>query len=299
MPIQALTTIILTFNSEETIAQVVHSCEGLATRILVVDSFSTDATVSIARSMGCEIVQHGFENYSAQRNWSQEYIQPQPGEWFLHLDSDEVISPELAQSIRALKTGEPDDVDGYLVRRLSFFLGTPIRYGHINPSWHLRLFRADQGCCEDRLYDQHFLVSGPTRRLDGVLIDLQLVSLEKWTAAHNRWSTAEAREVARNQSQETAQGPALRSSLRGDIRMKKRWLKNNIWYRSPLFIRPLAFFLYSYFLRLGFLDGKNGLIYHFLQAFWFRFLVDAKIHESRIHESRIHDRRKEPDPRPS
>ena len=282
MPIQTLIVIILTFNSEETIAQVIHSCEDLATRILVVDSFSVDDTVSIARSLGCEVVQHGFENYSAQRNWSQEYVQSKPGDWLLHIDSDEVISPELARSIRTVKEGAADDVDGYLVRRLSFFLGTPIRYGHINPSWHLRLFRADRGCCEDRLYDQHFLVPGPTRRLNGLLIDLQLVSLEKWTAAHNRWSTAEAHEAARDQTQETAQGATLRGSLRGDIRMKKRWLKNNIWYRSPLFIRPLAFFLYSYFLRLGFLDGRNGLIYHFLQAFWFRFLVDAKIYESRI-----------------
>ena len=293
MPIQTLTAIILTFNSEETITQVVQSCEGLATRILVVDSFSTDETVSIARSLGCEIVQHAFENYSAQRNWSQKYVQPQPEEWFLHVDSDEVISPELAQSIRAVKSGPSESVDGYLVRRLSYFLGTPIRYGHINPSWHLRLFRADKGCCEDRLYDQHFLVPGATRRLDGLLIDLQVVSLEKWTAAHNRWSTAEAREVARDQSQETGQGATLSGSLRGDIRMKKRWLKNNIWYRSPLFIRPLFFFLYSYFLRLGFLDGKNGLIYHFLQAFWFRFLVDAK-----IYESSIQDRRKKSDLHP-
>ena len=282
MPIQTLIAVILTFNSEETITKVIHSCEGLATRIVVVDSFSTDDTVPIARSLGCEIVQHAFENYSAQRNWSQEYVRPQPGDWFLHVDSDEVISPELAQSIRAVKLGTADDVDGYLVRRLSFFLGTPIRHGHINPSWHLRLFRADKGRCEDRLYDQHFLVPGATRRLDGLLIDLQLVSLEKWTAAHNRWSTAEALEVARSQAQGGRHGRTLSASLRGDIRMKKRWLKNNIWYRSPLLLRPLAFFLYSYFIRLGFLDGKNGLIYHFLQAFWFRFLVDAKIHEGGV-----------------
>ena len=285
MPIQTLTAIILTFNSAETIARVIRSCESLATRIVVVDSFSTDDTVTIARSMGCEVVQHGFENYSAQRNWSQEYVGSGPGDWLLHVDSDEVVSPELARSILAAKAEDAGDVDGYLVRRLSFFLGTPIRHGHINPSWHLRLFRADKGCCEDRLYDQHFLVPGPTRRLDGVLLDLQLVSLEKWTAAHNGWSTAEAREYARDQSLETSRGLTLSGSLRGDIRMKKRWLKNNIWYRSPLFLRPLAFFLYSYFLRLGFLDGRNGLIYHFLQAFWFRFLVDAKIHESRLRAS--------------
>jgi glycosyltransferase involved in cell wall biosynthesis len=282
MPIQSIVAVILTFNSEDTILQVINSCRGLASRVLVVDSFSTDDTVSLARSLGCEVVQHAFENYSVQRNWAQSHAQPQPGDWFLHLDSDEVLSPELAQSIRKVKAEHTGDVNGYLVRRLSYFLGSPIRHGHINPSWHLRLFSADKGCCEDRLYDQHFLVTGPTRRLSGLLFDLQLVSLEKWTASHNHWSTAEALEASKGRSKDVDRGARLSGNLRGDIRMKKRWLKNNIWYRCPLLIRSLVFFLYSYFLRLGFLDGKNGLIYHFLQAFWFRFLVDAKIYESNL-----------------
>jgi hypothetical protein len=160
----------------------------------------------------------------------------------------------------------------------------PIRYGHINPSWHLRLFRAGKGACEDRLYDQHFVVPGKTQALQGLLLDKQVTTLERWTAAHNRWSTAEAQEVFAAMAQAESGGNLLQASLRGDIRMKKRWLKNRIWYRCPLFIRPLLFFLYSYLLRLGFLDGRAGLVYHVLQAFWFRFLVDAKILEMRLHQ---------------
>jgi len=281
MPSPSLTTIILTFNSAASLAQVVHSCRELPTRVLVVDSGSTDGTVDLAHSLGCEVIAHPFENYSRQRNWAQQHASLAPGDWVLHLDSDEVLSPELAASIRqALSAPPPPGVDGFLVRRLSYFLGQPIRYGHINPSWHRRLFRAGQGACEDRLYDQHFLVPGKTQKLDGLLLDLQLTSLEAWTASHNRWSTAEAREVTQEQRRDGSTR-TLPATLRGDIRMKKRWLKNNIWYRAPLLARPLAFFLYSYFLRLGFLDGKVGLVYHFLQAFWFRFLVDAKIMELR------------------
>jgi glycosyltransferase involved in cell wall biosynthesis len=271
-----LTVIILTFNSEASLAQVVDSCRTLARRILVVDSFSTDGTVELARSRGCEVVQHPFENYSQQRNWAQQYADLAPGEWVLHLDSDEVLSPPLAANINRL-VPEPG-VDGYLMRRLSYFLGRPIRFGHINPSWHLRLYRADRGCCEERLYDQHFIVPGPTRRLEGLLLDLQLTTLEKWTAAHNRWSTAEAQEVIARRTAERT----LKASLVGDPRMRKRWLKNNVWYRSPLLLRAFVFFLYSYFLRLGFLDGQAGLIYHVLQAFWFRYLVDAKIIELQL-----------------
>jgi glycosyltransferase involved in cell wall biosynthesis len=276
-------TIILTFNSAASLEQVVHSCQPISDRVLVVDSFSTDGTVELARSLGCEVAQHPFENYSQQRNWAQQEAGLGPDDWVLHLDSDEVLSPELAESIRQAVQADRTDVDGFLMRRLSYFLGKPIRYGHINPSWHLRLFRAGKGFCEDRLYDQHYVVPGKTARLGGLLLDLQLTTLEKWTAAHNRWSTAEAREVADQIARAQAPGPnTLRGSLTGDIRMKKRWLKNNVWYRSPLLVRPFFYFFYSYFLRLGFLDGKVGLVYHLLQAFWFRFLVDAKIMERRM-----------------
>jgi glycosyltransferase involved in cell wall biosynthesis len=271
---QNLTVIILTFNSEASLAQVVKSCQALASRILVVDSFSTDTTPNLAADLGCEVVQHPFENYSIQRNWAQTYACLGEQDWVLHLDSDEVLSDALAQSIDQLTTSP--EVNGYLMRRLSYFLGKPIRFGQINPSWHLRLFRATQGFCEDRLYDQHFVASGKINKLDGLLLDLQLTTLEKWTAAHNRWSTAEALEVCSRSISSERQLPA---SLFGDLRMQKRWLKNKFWYRSPLLLRAFVYFFYSYFFRLGFLDGKVGLIYHVLQSFWFRYLVDAKIIE--------------------
>ena len=277
--------IILTFNSEATIARVIESCQSLVSRILVVDSYSSDRTLDIVHSYQCEVVQHPFENYSAQRNWAQTHAQLDDGDWVLHLDSDEVISNELASGIRELQANGPDpSLDGYLVQRLSFFLGKPIRYGHINPSWHLRLFRSDRGQCEERLYDQHYIVPGKTQKLKGKLLDLQLVAIEKWTATHNRWSTAEAAEIARVRAREAASSNTLKASLTGDIRMKKRWLKNNIWYKSPLLLRPFLFFVYSYVFRLGFLDGRHGLIYHVLQAFWFRFLVDAKLVEMQMQQ---------------
>jgi glycosyltransferase involved in cell wall biosynthesis len=277
-----VTTIILTFNSEVSVGQVVESCRALSKRVLVVDSYSTDRTLEIARDLGCEIVQHEFINYSAQRNWAQSYAELEPQEWVLHLDSDEVLSPELAESMQRVVAKDDAEVRGYLVRRLSYFLGHPIRYGSLNPSWHLRLYRAADGQCEDRLYDQHYIVSGKTERLNGPLLDLQLVSIEKWTAAHNRWSTAEAEEARRQmQSINNPEEGVLPANLMGDIRMKKRWLKNNLWYKSPLFLRAFIFFFYSYVIRLGFLDGKVGLVYHVLQSFWFRFLVDAKILEQR------------------
>lgn len=275
-----LTVIILTLNAQESLPKVVESVRGIANRILVVDSFSTDTTVTWAQANGCEVVQHPFEHYAAQRNWAQAHAALAPDAWVLHLDADEVVSPELAASIaRTLK--EPA-FDGYLMRRLTYFLGRPIRYGHMNPNWHLRLYRAGKGACENRMYDQHFVMEGKTGRLDGVMHDLQLVSIERWTASHNRWSTAEAQEILQAEQGDNQ----LTASLAGDPRQRKRWLKNRLYYKAPTLIRPYLFFFYNYIIKLGILDGRVGFIYHTLHAFWFRFLVDAKLHELRLERER-------------
>lgn len=284
-----LTAILLTFNSEASIGHVLDSLRPLGCRVLVVDSYSSDHTVAICESKGCEVLQHPFEDYGSQRRWAQEQAGLSPEDWVLHLDSDEVLSEELAQSILTALGSASDSVEtnhpvGYLMRRLHHFWGKPIRYGHMNPSWHLRLFRAGRGQCEDRLYDQHFVCDGPTAKLSGLLLDYQMVDLERWTATHNRWSTAEAMEVLRGMNRHTVTERVLQPDLRGDTRQRKRWVKQRVWYRMPLLVRPFLFFFYSYVVKLGFLDGRTGLVYHLLQAFWFRFLVDAKVLEKRLLE---------------
>jgi glycosyltransferase involved in cell wall biosynthesis len=277
-----LTAIILTFDSEQTIKTVVDSCRPVAHRILVVDSFSKDRTVELARELGCEVIQHSFENYSAQRNWAQTHAALKDDDWVLHLDSDEALSSELQASVREALV-DPQGADGFLVRRQTFFMGKPIRYGHTNPSWHLRLFRASKGRCEDRLYDQHFLTDGPARQLAGILFDYQKISLERWTQTHNRWSTLEAQELL--QDMRSAGGDTLRADLHGDPRMRKRWYKNRLYYRSPPLLRAFGLFFYCYIIRMGFLDGRTGFIYHVLQAFWFRFLVDAKLEQALLEDA--------------
>ena len=277
--------VVLTFNSEESLRLVVESCRPLAPRVVVVDSGSTDGTLAIAVGLGCEILHHPFENYARQRNWAQEAIGAVEG-WYLHLDADEVLTPELCAGMRVVLESPAPEFDGYLMRRAPFFMGHRIRHGVIASTFHLRLYRVGKGRCEDRLYDQHYILDGPAGRLKGDLLDLQITTVERWTAAHNRWSSAEAEEVWTSHMSPEAQEATgtLTESLRGDMRMRKRWLKNRVWYRMPLLLRPFLFFFYSYVLRLGFLDGRAGLAYHVLQAFWFRFLIDAKLLERKIAE---------------
>jgi len=276
-----VTAIILTFNSEATIERVIESCQPCTQRILVVDSFSSDRTLQIAAKLGCEVVQHEFINYSVQRNWAQDYLRLKDDHWVLHLDSDETLSPELAQSIKELFSNKEIPKEGYLIRKKFCFMGKPIRFGSLNPSWHLRLYRGSKGKCEEREYDQHFLVDGEVGKLKGVIYDLQEVNLERWTFWHNKWSTAEAQEVIHSREKSFDGNRLLLPGRLGpDPRMRKRWAKNRLYYRLPPLFRAFLFFIYSYVFRLGFLDGKVGLIYHVLQSFWFRFLVDAKIAEN-------------------
>jgi hypothetical protein len=146
----------------------------------------------------------------------------------------------------------------------------------MSPTWHLRLFRTGIGRCEDRKYDQHFLLkAGTTAILPGAMIDDIRMSLSEWTARHNRWADGEVAELSAKES-----SGRVKPNAYGNPIERKRFLRER-YNRLPLFIRPFALFMYRYFFRLGFLDGTEGLIFWVLQTFWFRFLVDAKLWEQR------------------
>ncbi len=269
-----ITLVVVVQDAENTIARCLLSAKALVTSTLVVDSFSSDNTPSIARSEGAQVLQRPFVNYSDQRNWASSQV-PSETEWILHLDSDEYLTPELASEISSRVAKAHDDIAGFLMRRRMVFLGRPMRFGGLSATWHLRLYRVGRGECEDRRYDQHFVALGATRRLDGFFVDDNRSPLEQWTSRHNRWSSAEADEILNP----SPQGRRVTPTLKGSPINRKRWLKDRAWTRLPLLLRPFAYFTYRYVLCLGFLDGREGLIFHVLQAFWFRFLVDSKIYE--------------------
>ena len=265
--------ILLTFNSEDTIGTTLEQARRVAVEIFVVDSGSTDDTLELARRAGATAVQHPFEHYGAQRNWAIDNL-PVSNPWQLHLDADEWMDEALVSAILGL----PDNPEhsGYFLPRYVRFLGRVLRHGGMSPTWHLRLFRTGVGRCEERRYDQHFLVlSGTTGQLPGAMIDDNRMPLTEWTARHNRWADNEVAELG---SEETA--GRLAPDARGNPAQRKRYLRER-YNRLPLFLRPFALFFYRYFFRLGLLDGTEGFIYWVLQTFWFRFLVDAKIWEKR------------------
>jgi glycosyltransferase involved in cell wall biosynthesis len=264
--------VVLTFNSSTVIEGTIRAAQQVSRNILVVDSFSTDNTRERAEAMGCRVVTRAFKHYADQRNWAiQEHGNAFP--WQLHLDADEALDARAIASVRAALEN-PGSHSGFLLKRLTYFMNKPLRFAGEN-SWHMRLFRSGHGACEDRLYDQHFTCTGPVTRLEGLLHDRNVGTISEWTARHNRWSDLEARELLRPQDMPGK----LEAELSSDPR-KRRRLYKGVYYKAPPGLRACAYFVFRYVVMLGFLDGRVGFYYNFLQAFWFRMLVDAKLAEA-------------------
>ena len=278
LPISA---IVLTHNEEANLDACLRSLAGWAGEIWVVDSGSTDGTLEVARRHTDKIAGHPVENYARQRNWAAERL-PLAHEWLFHIDADERATPELAASIaRLFAAGPPREIDGAMCSRRTVFMGRPILHGGHYPVYHLRLLRRGRGRCEDRLYDQHFLADGPTARLAGDLLDVITADLTVWTQRHARWAELEAREQLEAERGGAAPGRRqVAATLSGTPIERRRWLRAS-YGRAPLFARAFGYFFLRYVLRRGFLDGPEGLIFHFLQGCWYRFLVDAKLFELR------------------
>ena len=277
----SISVIILTFNSADSIKATLESAALVSDDIHVVDSFSTDDTSVIARSFDINFVQRPFENYGAQRNWAIGNLNLKY-DWELHLDADERLGDDLANEINRIKPvlarpgGGVGAVDGYYIPRLVHFMGRPIRHGGMYPIWHMRLFRHGKGQCENRRYDQHFVVQGRTARIPHPMMDDIRMPLGEWVTRHAHWADAEAEEILNPGKAGVIAGRFLGSPVE-----RKRFLRG-FYNHQPLFLRAFLLFFYRYILRLGFLDGRHGLIFFVLQTFWFRFLVDAKIYERRL-----------------
>ena len=273
-----LSVIILTSNEEVNLPFALASLRGLDAQIFVVDSGSTDRTLAIARVAGCHVVEHPFENYALQRNWAFDQL-PIRAPWTLCLDADERLTPELVAEIAATVPRRDSPYDGYMLRKRTIFMGRWIKHGGQYPAWHLRLFRSGRGRCEDRLYDQHFVVRGSVGRLDNDYVDVITSDLGTFIARHNRWAELEAREILAASGTAAPPQAAVTAQLTGTAIERRRFLRTRVYQPFPLFVRPFLFWFYGYVLRGGFLDGVEGLIFHTLQRFWFRFLIDAKIWE--------------------
>jgi len=274
-----ISVIVLTHNEETHISPCLTSVIPWAGEVNVVDSGSTDRTLEIVSQFTNKVFFHPFSNYSNQRNWAQSNLALRY-DWVFHIDSDERVSFELAAKLRQFFEKRPNDhyIMGILIRRRIEFMGRHIRHGGIYPTYHCRIFHRDKGRCEDRDYDQHFIVTGPTIKIEADLIESTAASLFSWTARHNRWAQMEVTNLMQKASYQGRH--QVSPKLLGSPIERRRWLRN-YYEKGPLFIRAFLYFFVRYIFRGGFLDGIPGLVYHVLHGFWFRFYIDACYYEKR------------------
>jgi glycosyltransferase involved in cell wall biosynthesis len=272
-----LTAVILTFNEAQHLARCIARLSGIVRNVVVVDCFSTDATVQIAQAHGARVIQRKWVNYATQFNWALTQLEADT-EWVLRIDADEVLTPELVNEIKVRLPTVGPEVNGVYCGRRMTFQGRLIRYGGLFPIRVLRLFRHGQGECENRWMDEHIKVVGPTVDFKGEIVDDNLNPLTWWTDKHNQYSSREVVDLL-NLQHHFRPHDSVANLLGGKQAGVKRWVKEVVYARLPGGFRAFTYFIYRYVIRMGFLDGKAGTAFHFLQGFWYRYLVDAKLAE--------------------
>ena len=274
----SIAVIILTLNEEIHIERCIRSAKAVTDEIIVVDSFSTDHTCEKARELGAVVYQHQFVNYAKQFNWALANCEIK-AQWIWRLDADEYIEAPLAE--KALQTLETisEDVNGIFVNKKIVFMGKPLLHGGWYPVQLLKIIRKGFGACEDKWMDEHLVIfSGKTISIDADQTDDNLKDLTEWSHKHVDYATREAIDTLLTEYNLLHSKDLVEPKFWGTHTERKRWLKMK-YAKTPLFVRPFVNFFIRYILKAGFLDGKRGFIWHFMQGYWYRMLVDCKIFE--------------------
>ncbi|MBV9303342.1 MAG: glycosyltransferase family 2 protein [Acidobacteriaceae bacterium] len=259
-----------------------------ADQVIIVDSFSTDNTVAIAKQFGAEVIQFEYKGgWPKKRQWAIDTY-PFRNKWLLLLDADEILTPgiknEITQAIRR------DDISGYYLRYEILFLSKRLRFGD-TALWKLWLFRLGEGKFERRLESQddsmcdmevheHVIVNGRTAKLKHAIEHVNVNSLYRYIEKHNQYSNWESRVFLEGSADQ------LQPTLFGNQAQRRRFLKS-AGMRSSLC--PLFIFLYKYLVRFGWLDGKAGFYYCAFQAIQVLH-VQAKIHEAKLAKTTVHNK---------
>jgi hypothetical protein len=233
----------------------------------------------MAEQMGAKVYRNPWKNYATQFNFGV-YQCPIQSEWIWRIDADEFLEGNIGLAVKDAVSRCNADVNGVYVRKRIDFMGRPLLHGGWYPSYHLKVFRKGHGDCENRWMDEHIRIfDGTTITIkEGNQVDANLNDLTWWTEKHNGYATREMVDMLMMEYGMDAKAEEVIPKFFGTEEQRKRWLKIK-YVKAPLFVRPFINFFLRYVLKAGFLDGKEGFIWHILQGFWYRMLVDAKIYE--------------------
>jgi glycosyltransferase involved in cell wall biosynthesis len=273
-----ITAIVLCYNESKNIRHCLESVHGFCDTYIV-DSGSTDDTLDICREFTSNIFGHKYRNHASQWQWALTNL-PIETDWILALDADFVVTPALKDEVGRRLPDIVDGVDGIYVRHRYIFGGGPIRYGGTKRFW-LRIVRTKEARADfSDLVDFRFIVAGKTLRFNSSVIEYNRYDddISVWIKKQDMFSIrlAVEEELRRRRQLDWEKPPRFF----GNPDERIMWLRN-LWLSLPLFVRPFIYFFYRYILMIGFLDGRAGFLYHFLQGWWLRVLVDWKIMEIR------------------
>jgi exosortase/archaeosortase family protein len=271
--------IILTYNEEIHLPRLLQSVTALDAPIFILDSGSTDDTLSIAKKNNAEVLTHPFENHPKQWDFALNNFDIKTP-WVICLDADQVITPGLKQRLLTFKDENYADSNGIYFNRKNYFKGRWLKHGGYYPFYLLKMIRFGAGYSDlNENMDHRFIVGGKTEIWkNGHLLEENLKenNINFWIDKHNRYSDLVAiEEVERLQN---LRSQTLKPSLSGSPDERTAWFKQ-LWWKLPRYTRPALYFIYRMFFQLGILDGGTGILFHFLQAYWFRLIVDVKIDE--------------------
>ncbi len=267
-----ITVVVLTFNEELNLPAALDSVKGWASRVFVVDSFSTDRTVDIALDRaadGVQVVQHDFVNYAEQWRWALSKL-PIETSWVMKLDADERVTAELRKELDGLPAQQA--ADGYYIRWQMYFMDQPMRWGAFSSSSHLRVWRRGLARVEGRSVNEHLIVDGTTRQLSGRIEHRDFKSLSEWLEKHNRYASLEAREIYQGNL-----GGDVKPSLFGKPDQRR------LWFRRRFYCLPCRYLIYRLYLlvfKLGILDGKAGYQFAILHSNYLNW-INMKLNEAR------------------
>lgn len=271
--------IILTFNEEEHLPRLLQSIAGLHAPTFILDSGSTDQTLAIAQQYGALVKTNAFENHPKQWDFALKNFEITTP-WIIGLDADQIVTPELFKQLENFSNSDYANINGIYFNRKNYFKGKWIRFGGFYPKYLLKMFRTGIGFSDlNENMDHRFIVPGKTAIWKkGHILEENLKEnkISFWIAKHNRYSDLIAQEEIERLHKQREQ--TLKPNLFGNPDERNAWLKR-LWWKLPLGLRPFFYFSYRLIFKLGFLDGSTGILFHFLQAFWFRLIVDVKIKE--------------------
>ena len=270
-----LSVIILTYNEEIHIRRCIENILPISKDIFVVDCFSTDKTVEIAKSLEAKVYQNKWENnHAKQFNWALNHL-PIQTKWVLRLDADEYLTAELINELKQKLPALDSDITGVILPLRRVFLGRIIKRG-TGRILLIRMFQYGKARCEQRWMDEHIqLMEGNTIEFTHEFADDNLNNLTWWTIKHNNYAIREAIDLL--DIELNLLGRNNENELTGQAAQKRN--KKLSYAKKPLFFRSFGYFVYRYIFKLGFTEGKEGFLWHFLQGWWYRTLVDAKIFE--------------------